>query len=304
MPVPEFQIFMAPVLRLLTDERELELSDIRERAADALGLTETDRRELVPSGQKALYADRVSWAVTYLKQAGLLRRPERGVYAITDRGRRVLAEHPERVDRKVLNQFEEFRAFRQRSHESRKSEGGAEDQDDDRTPEELLQSGYSQVRAAIESEILDTVKAASPEFFERLVVELLVAMGYGGSFKDAAEAVGRSGDAGIDGVIKEDRLGLDVVLVQAKRWADSTVGRPDIQNFAGSLEGKRARKGIFLTTSSFSAEARQYVSMIEKRIVLIDGDELARLLYDHGVGVTTTATYVVKRVDSDYFSEE
>lgn len=304
MTVPEFQSFMAPVLHILSDGRERHVADIREQAADAVGLSPADREEMVPSGQKTLYDDRVSWAIAYMKQAGLLKRPRRAVYSITDRGRAVLAEHPDRVDKSVLSQFEEFRSFQKRSRESRTTGTGDEEDGDGKTPEELLQSGYQQVRAAIETDVLDAVKAASPDFFERLVVELLVAMGYGGSFKDAAQAVGRSGDAGVDGVIKEDRLGLDVVLVQAKRWSENTVGRPDVQSFAGSLEGKRARKGIFITTSSFSADAREYVRNIEKRIVLIDGEELARLLYDHGVGVTTTATYAVKRIDSDYFSEE
>lgn len=304
MPVPDYQSLMQPVLAVLADGEARPISEIRERVAEHVGLTEEDRREMVPSGQKPLYHDRVSWAVSYMKQAKLLERPKRGVYELTQRGRDVLDANPDRVDNQVLEQFEEFRAFLERGKRSSKRSGSEHEDESTRTPEESLQSAYNRLRAAIEGDLLEQVKNASPEFFERLVVELLVAMGYGGSFKDAAEAIGKSGDEGIDGIIKEDRLGLDRILVQAKRWTENTVGRREIQSFAGSLEGARARKGVFITTSSFSAQASEYVDKIEKRIVLIDGGELAALLYEHGVGVTPTAAYAVKRVDSDYFTEE
>lgn len=304
MPVPDYQSLMRPVLAELADGRPAPIAELRERVADRVGLYPGDREKLVPSGQKPLYHDRVSWAVSYLKQARLLERPERGVYRITDRGRATLKANPKRVDNDVLQRFEEFRSFLNRSRtagrESENSQAGSEE----RTPEESLQSAYARLRSAIEVDLLDQVKSASPEFFERLVVELLVSMGYGGSLEDAGRAIGKSGDEGIDGIIKEDRLGLDRILIQAKRWTENTVGRREIQSFAGSLEGARARKGVFITTSTFSAEARAYVEKIEKRIVLIDGQELSEYLYDHGVGVSTTATYEVKRVDSDYFTEE
>jgi restriction system protein len=295
---------MRPVLVELSDGQPRAIAELRERVAERVGLTPEDRQDEVPSGQKPLYHDRISWAVSYLKQAKVVERPKRGVYALTERGKQILQSNPSRVDNQVLRQFPEFEAFLNRSNEASKATPESETAAEQKTPEESLQSAYARLRNAMESELLDQVKAASPQFFERLVVELLVAMGYGGSLKDAGEAIGRSGDEGIDGIIKEDRLGLDRILIQAKRWTSNTVGRPDVQSFAGSLEGARAKKGIFITTSAFSADARAYVDRIEKRIVLIDGEELAGYLYEHGVGVTTTAKYEVKRVDSDYFVEE
>ncbi|HEX7119280.1 MAG TPA: restriction endonuclease, partial [Longimicrobiales bacterium] len=227
-----------------------------------------------------------------------------GVYALSPRGREVLERHPERIDNEVLLQFREFRDFLDRSSPKRDGPATPAAATSAETPEESLESAYRRLRSSIEAELLDQVKQASPEFFERVVVQLLVAMGYGGSLKDAGRAIGRSRDGGIDGIIKEDRLGLDVIHVQAKRWNDRTVGRPDLQAFAGSLEGVRARKGIFITTSSFSADALDYVDRIDKRIVLVDGEQLAAFMYEYGIGVTPAATYAVKRIDSDFFSEE
>lgn len=307
MPVPDYQTLMQPVLLALSDGRERTVREIRGLVAAHFELSDEDLRELVPSGQKPLFHDRASWAITYMKQAGLLDRPRRGVYVITDRGAEVLRRHPDRIDNTVLEQFPEFRKFRELSNRSNAStprQPATEAVEETQTPEESLEAAYSRLRSAIETELLQHVKNASPEFFERLVVQLLVAMGYGGSLKDAGQAIGRSGDGGIDGIIKEDRLGLDVIHIQAKRWNDRTVGRPDVQSFAGSLDGVRAKKGIFITTSTFSAEARQYVERIDKRIVLIDGNQLASLMYDYGIGVATTASYAVKRVDPDYFGEE
>jgi restriction system protein len=305
MGVPDYQALMQPVLAVLADGQPGATAEIRDGVARAVGLTQEDREALVPSGQKLLYNDRVAWAISYLKQAGALERPKRGVYRISDRGRDLLVRYPDRVDNSVLSQFEEFRAFLDRSRSPRQDAAPeAVQPEESRTPEESLQSAFQRVRVAIEAELLEQVRAASPPFFERLVVELLVAMGYGGSLKDAGQAIGRSGDEGIDGIIKEDRLGLDRILIQAKRWTANSVGRPEVQSFAGSLEGARGRKGIFITTSTFTPDARAYVDRIEKRIVLIDGEELVGLMYDHGIGVTTAASYHVKRVDSDYFTEE
>jgi restriction system protein len=306
MTVPDYQSLMRPVLDLLSDGGDHPAPAIREAVADRVGLSEADRAELTPSGQKPLYHDRISWALSYLTQAGLLARPKRGVYKLTGRGQEVLARHAGRIDNSVLLQYQEFKDFLSRSAPRdgtalKKSAGSKGDED---TPDESLETAYRRLRAAIEAELLQQVKTASPAFFERLVVELLVAMGYGGSLKDAGRAIGRSGDGGIDGIIKEDRLGLDVIHVQAKRWDEKTVGRPDVQSFAGSLDGVRAKKGIFLTTSAFSKDAQDYVERIDKRIVLIDGSELVSLMYDYGIGVTPSAVYAVKRVDSDYFGEE
>jgi restriction system protein len=305
MGVPDYQSLMRPVLEALEGGQILSSSEIREAVAQLIGLSEAEREELVPSGQKALYHDRVSWALSYLKQAHAVDRPKRATYRINDRGLRLLADNPERIDNSVLAAFEEFRAFLDRSRTPKPAaDPGGDEREEIRTPEESLQDAFRRVRTAIEAELLEQVKTATPPFFERLVVELLVAMGYGGSLKDAGEAIGRSGDEGIDGIIKEDRLGLDRILIQAKRWTTNSVGRPDVQSFAGSLEGARGRKGIFITTSSFTPDARAYVERIEKRIVLIDGEQLVSLMHDHDVGVTNTASYHVKRVDSDYFTEE
>lgn len=304
MPVPDYQSLMQPVLLALSDGRERSVQEIRNTVAAYLRLSEDDLRELVPSGQKPLFNDRVSWAITYMKQAGLLDRPKRGVYVITDRGADVLRRYPNRVDVTVLEQFPEFREFASRSTPPTPRRRASSPSAESQTPEESLEAAYNRLRSTIEAELLQLVKNASPEFFERLVVQLLVAMGYGGSLKDAGEAIGRTGDGGIDGIIKEDRLGLDVIHIQAKRWNDRTVGRPDVQSFAGSLDGVRAKKGIFITTSSFSKEAHDYVDRIDKRIVLIDGNQLASLMYDYDIGVSTTATYAVKRVDADFFGEE
>lgn len=306
MGIPDYQTLMRPLLDVLSDGRERSNADLRTAVAGRFGLTDEDLRELVPSGQKPLFNDRLSWATSYLTQAGALTRPRRGVYKISARGLTLLRENPKRVDVNVLDQFPEFQAFRARAASGsapRRRPANAV-ADEESTPEESLESAFQRLRASIEADLLQQVKSASPSFFERLVVELLVAMGYGGTLKDAGQRIGRSGDGGIDGIIKEDRLGLEVIHVQAKRWDDKTVGRPDVQSFAGSLDGVRAKKGIFITTSNFSGDARNYVDRIDKRIVLIDGEQLAGLMYDFGIGVTGTATYAVKRVDSDYFGEE
>ena len=302
MAIPDYQTLMLPLLHLLADAKEHTVRDARDQIARTFKLGEEDLRLTVPSGKKLLFADRLSWATTYMKQAGLLASPKRGVYRITQRGVEVLKSKPLRIDNDLLEQFPEFNAFRARAV------GGVLDKRlapaDDATPEESIDTSYQRLRGTIEAELLTLVKAASPGFFERLVVTLLVRMGYGGSLHDAGKAIGKSGDGGIDGIINEDRLGLDVIHIQAKRWDGKSVGRPDVQAFAGSLDGVRAKKGIFITTSTFSSDAFAYVERIEKRIVLIDGSRLAQLMFDFGVGVAPVASYEIKRVDSDFFSEE
>jgi restriction system protein len=266
---------------------------------------------LIPSGTQRLLDNRVGWAKSYLVKAELLDAPRRGVFLITDRGREALKSN-ESIDNRYLRHFPEFLEFvGGRSEDETSVEGtGKTTQIDEpsatpeRTPEELIESGYRQLENALASELLGLVQAAEPVFFERLVVDLLVKMGYGGSLGDAGSAIGKTGDHGIDGIIKEDRLGLDVIYLQAKRWTSGTIGRPEIQQFAGALQGQRARKGVFITTSKFTSEARQYATSIDTRIVLIDGTELAKLMIAHGVGVTTAITYELKKVDSDYFSED
>lgn len=271
--------------------------------ADEFGLTPDERKELLPSGQQEVFDNRVSWTRTYLTKAGLLEKTRRSHFMISQRGRDVLDSNPARIDNKFLNQFDEFREF-QRRKGSRTGSGtsGTEPVELDTTPEESLESAYGRLRNTLASEVLQQVKATSPSLFEKLVVELLLKMGYGGSRQDAGRAIGRSGDEGIDGIINEDRLGLDIIYIQAKRW-EAGVGRPEVQKFAGTRQGQRTKKGIMLTTSSFSAEAREYVSRIDNKIVLIGGEQLAELMIDYNLGVSPMANYEVKKIDADYFTE-
>jgi restriction system protein len=299
MPIPDYQSAMLPLLRLAADGNEHPFREAVERLAEQFQLTDAERAELLPSGTAHVFASRVGWARTYLKQAGLLAAPRRGVFRITPEGNAILKSNPTKVDNTLLNQFEAFRAFRQR---------GRTDEDAvaqpamvaEQTPEEAMATAHQRLRKELEADLLEQVKAASPAFFERLVVDLLVAMGYGGSRQDAGRAIGKSGDGGIDGMIKEDRLGLDVIYVQAKRW-EAVVGRPEVQKFAGALQGQRAGKGVFITTSSYSKDAIEYASVIATKIILIDGATLVSLMVDHNVAVTTVGTYALKRIDTDYF---
>jgi restriction system protein len=298
---------MLPLLRALEDGADHPVGEIRERIAREMALTEEDRAELLPSGKQAIFDNRLGWAKTYVDKAGLMATVKRGVYRITDDGRRLLAQKPETVNKQVLLKFDKFRTFVQQRHDDQSvvADDTITVTDLSATPEETLEKSYQAIRKKVEADLLDAVRQASPQFFEKLVVELLVKMGYGGTLEDAgrALAVGRSHDGGIDGIIKEDHFGLDAIYVQAKRW-QATVGRPEVQAFAGSLEGERARKGIFLTTSTFSNEARDYVKRIEKKIVLVDGPQLAGYMFDFGIGVNPVSSFEIKRVDGDYFSEE
>lgn len=302
MPIPDFQTIMRPLLAAHEDGNEHVNRDLVGKLADQFNLTEEERREMLPSGGARLFDNRVAWAKTHISQAGLLDSPRRAVSVITERGRHVLQEYPERVDLRVLGTFEDYREFRNRKKTRDDASEGDDDAPESQTPEESLENAYLKVRQQIESELLSLIMDNPPDFLERVVVDLVVRMGYGGSRKDAGEALGRSGDEGIDGIIKEDPLGLDIIYLQAKRW-EGTVGRPEIQKFAGALQGQRARKGIFITTSGFSAEALNYVSMIDSKIILIDGARLAKLMFDHGIGVSSASTYDVKKIDSDYFAE-
>jgi len=301
LAVPDYQSVMLPLLRYSSDGQEKRFSETVADLAEKLGLTDEDLSEQLPSGTQSLFTNRVGWALTYLKKAELFESTGRGLYRLTTRGADVLASNPSEINIRFLKQFPEFVAFQKKQKPV--PSGDVEDNGgDERTPEEVLELSYQELRRALGEDILAKVKAAPPVFLEKLVVQLLVAMGYGGTRKDAGQAVGRSGDGGVDGIIKEDKLGLDAIYIQAKRW-DNVVGRPAIQAFAGTLDGNRARKGVFITTSWFSSEALEYVKIIEKRIVLIDGDQLAQLMIDHNVGVTEDKTFVVKRLDLDYFED-
>jgi restriction system protein len=300
MTVPEYQIFMLPLLQLASDNQEHSLSETYDVMAQRFGINEQERNELLPSGRQSRFDNRVGWARTYLKKAGLIGSTTRGKFCITQRGLDVLKTKPARIDRELLAQFPEFREF-QSKQDNRRIDDAAEAAE--QTPEEILESSYQNLRHDLAQELLEHVKTGTPKFFENLVVDLLVAMGYGGSRKDAGQAVGQSHDGGIDGIIKEDRLGLDAVYIQAKKW-EGTVGRQVVQAFAGSLAGQKARKGVMIATSQFSQEAKEYVDRLDMKIVLIDGEQLAQFMIEHGIGVAEVATYVVKKVDLDYFDEE
>ncbi len=301
MPVPDFQTLMMPALRVLGDRSPRTTTEVRQALASEFALTEQDLAELLPSGRQTTFANRVAWAYSYLKQAGLIGSPRRGTYEISERGRSVLGEGPTRIDISYLSRFPEFQAFRQLSV----SADGAVHLPSPvvvvaLTPDEQIRAGYKRLRESLGGQLLDRVKAVTPSSFERLVIDVLVGLGYGGTLADAGMVVGGGGDEGIDGIIKEDRLGLDYIYVQAKRW-QSAVGRPEIQRFAGALLGQRARKGIFITTSGFSADAIAYAANQQVSIVLIDGHQLAELMMDAQIGVSTSDVIRILKQDEDYF---
>lgn len=297
MAIPDFQSIMLPLLKELSDKQEHSLRELIEELARYFNLSDEEQREMIPSGQTRLFGNRVGWSRTYLKKAGLLESTKRGYVKITDRGLDVLQKNLKEIKVKFLKQYPEFKDF----HTTQKKE---KQEVSSSTPAELLETTYQSIRDETAEELLDKVKSLSPSFFEKLVVELIVAMGYGGSKKEAGKAIGKSGDEGIDGVINEDKLGLDMVYIQAKRWDRGTIGRPEIQKFVGALQGKHARKGIFITTSDFSKESFEYTNKIDSRVVLINGKQLAQFMIDNNIGVTPIAKYEVKRVDTDYFNEE
>lgn len=297
---------MLPLLRLASDGKEHKLSSAVEGLADEFNISTEERNEILPSGNQAVFNNRVAWARAYLKQAGLLASQKRGFFSITKKGAELIANNPSHIDVATLKQFPEFIERRNRKKGSDEEETEifqTPEKESTLTPEESLASSYNKLLLALESEILIAVKESSPSFFERIVVDLLVKMGYGGSRQDAGRALGKSGDGGIDGIINEDHLGLDVIYIQAKRW-EGVVGRPEIQKFAGALQGQRSKKGVFITTSSFTKEAREYASVIETKIILIDGEYLSKLMVQHSVGVSTVGQYEVKKLDSDYFDNE
>ncbi|MCS6780162.1 MAG: restriction endonuclease, partial [Geminicoccaceae bacterium] len=306
------ETLMLPVLRVCGDGQEHATSNLVQRMADEFGLSENERRQTIPSGGATVIANRTHWAITYMAQARLLERPRRGFVRITERGRELLAKRPERIGNDVLNQYEEFVGFRLRSRSSaRGSEDAVPRPGPERgsvppqTPEERIRAASSEMESALRSELLERIRRSEPRFFEQLVVDLLVRMGYGSELGGRAEAIGRSGDGGIDGMIDQDPLGLDRVYVQAKRYAsENSVGSPAILQFSGALAQRGATRGVFITTSRFTDDARGTAARLPQRIVLIDGEELARLLIRHDVGVRIAETVHIKKIDEDFFSEE
>jgi restriction system protein len=302
MSVPTYQEFLLPLLQIANDQEEHLLNETIDYLAKQFNLSEENKQELLPSGRQTKFSNRVGWAITYLKKAKLLESGKRGTFSISVRGVDVLKTKPKSIDRKFLERFPEFVEFQNIKQDSDPIEVLLVTEVD-QTPQEIFDNNYQKIIKEVKESLLEQIKSCSPKFFENLVVDLLLSMGYGGSRKDAGEAVGKSSDGGIDGIIKEDKLGLDCIYIQAKRW-ESSVGRPTIQAFAGSLEGMKARKGVLITTSQFTKEAREYVKIIEKRIILIDGEQLSELMLEHNVGVNEIQTYTLKKVNFDYFNEE
>ena len=308
MPIPTYEACMRPLLQLLSDGQIHSTKDLTHAIESHFSLSDEERERLLPSGQQRYIANRVGWAKTSLKNAGLLENVQRAQIRITDGGRQFLAMHPNGITAADLMAAPSFIQFLQRRRESKEADIETSVTEPivaeaDTTPDEAIENAYEEIREALAEEILEQVLKASPVFFERLVLDLLIAMGYGGSRPERGTHLGQSGDGGIDGIINEDKLGLDIICVQAKRWKDS-VGRPTVQAFAGSMEAHRAKKGVMISTSPFTREARDFIERIERKIVLIDGRQLAQLMIEHSVGVTPAKTYTIKKVDLDYFLEE
>lgn len=304
MAIPDYQSLMLPFLKLLVDGKEHALHDITEKLMVEFQLSELERHELLPSGNQSIMRNRVGWVRTYLKKALLLEAPRRAVFTITDRGQDVLAENPEFINARYLQRFEEFCEFKNSTSSTVQTPAQIVDIEEVQTPTEAIETAFIVLNNDLASEVLAAIKNQTAQFFEHLVVKLMQAMGYGGWSKDSGQATQYTADGGVDGIINEDPLGLETIYLQAKRYTDNAIGRPDIQSFVGALEMRRARKGVFITTSRFSKDAVEYISMIEKKVVLIDGKQLAGLMIKHNLGVTVKQTYQVKTIDTDYFIED
>lgn len=304
MPLPNYQEFMEPVLDTLSSRQIMRKRDIVEQAADNAGLTFEQRQEMLDSGRAPVYKSRISWALAYLKQAKAIESPQRAYYTITDRGLDLLSSEIRPINTELLMRFQEFVEFRERAGTNQAPADDADRSESDLTPEEQLNQAYKTIRADIQDQILDQLKSVDPAQFERIVVDVLRAIGYGVDNSESTRITGRPGDEGIDGVIDEDLLGLDSIYIQAKRWQGS-VGRPEVQAFTGALQGQNASRGVLITTSEFSSPAKEYVSnLATSRIVLVDGQRLASLMFDHDVGVSCLSAVVTKTIDTDYFSAD
>lgn len=308
MAIPDYQSLMLPLLQASERRDSLTLKESADLMAKKFSISDDERRQLLPSGNGLLFNSRVSWARTYLKKAGLLEEFKPGALKITERGHKVLKENPERIDVKYMCRFEDFKEFYKKKNKKADEKGLPSNipsiqETASETPEELLEVAYENLKTSLAAEVLEELRKVEPAQFEKIVVDVLVKMGYGGSRADAGNAIGKSGDEGIDGIIKEDKLGLDIIYIQAKRWM-TVVGRPEIQKFAGALLGQKARKGVFITTSGFTKEAIEYASKIDAKIILIDGETLAELMVEHNIGVQIAKVFEVKNLDTDYFSNE
>jgi restriction system protein len=302
MSIPSYEELMFPVMRVLEDKQEVSIKYLVDKLASDLKLSEEELKEQLPSQNQSIFRNRVSWAKTYLKKAGLVDNTKRGYVKITDLGLEILAQKPSKIDNKYLTKFPSFEEFRGVIASSDQVIDVL-DCSSSNTPLEVIESSFRLLRAQLVDELLETISSCSPKFFENLVVDLMISMGYGGSNQEAGRAIGKSSDGGIDGVISEDKLGLDTIYLQAKRWK-STVGAPEIRDFVGSLVGKQSNKGVFITTSKFSFEALNYANSVQHKVILIDGNKLAELMIEYGVGVSKLKTFFLKKIDSDYFDED
>ena len=297
MAIPDYQQIMLPLLKFAGDKEEHTTREVIDHISKFFKLNENEKKELLSSGQQTIIYNRVGWARTYLKKSGLLESTRRGYFRITKSGLEVLERNPPEIDVKYLEQFPEFADFKTSKRQKKQEHLPL-------TPLEMIEDGYEKIKGELAQELLRLVKNSQPDFFEKLVVDLLLKMGYGGSLREAGMAIGKIGDEGIDGIIKEDKLGLDNIYIQAKKW-EGTVGRPEIQKFVGALKGRKAKKGIFITSSNFSENAKDYAERIDDpRLVLIDGEQLGELLIDNNIGVSTITTYRIKKIHMDHFSEE
>ncbi|MEX1117686.1 MAG: restriction endonuclease [Terrimicrobiaceae bacterium] len=305
MPIPTYQELMLPVLQTLREHGPLHTTKCAEMVADMVDLSEQERAEMLPSGTQRYIVNRTGWAAWYMMQAGLIQRPKRGWIQITDQGRSLLATNPPKIDRQILMGYPSFVEKMSKGNDQEEGETETESEigSGGQTPHERIDAAMAELRKSLVSDLRDQLSSVDPYRFEQIVLDLLLALGYGGSRREAAQVTQKTGDEGIDGVINEDRLGLDVIYVQAKRWAGK-VGRPEIQNFVGALAGKKANKGIFITTGDFHSNAREYAGDVQHKIILIDGQRLAELMVDHNIGVSEEQIYRIKRVDSDYFDSE
>jgi restriction system protein len=304
LAIPDFQSVMLPVLKLLGDKKEYQSKEIKDYICKEFKLTQKEMEEKLPSSNSiSLISNRVAWAEAHMKMAGIIESPRRGFYRITNDGVNVLKKTPEKINLKFLQSFEEYKRKKAEWKNKEKEDSQENEEINSLTPDEMLELGHKKIKNELSTELLIRVKETSPKFFENLVIELLIKMGYGGSLEERGSVTGKSGDEGIDGVIKEDKLGLDIIYIQAKKW-EGNVGRPEIQKFVGALQGQRAKKGIFITTSSFNENSYEYVSKIDIKVILINGEELANLMIDYNVGVTLKRNYEIKKIDTDFFIEE
>ena len=303
--IPDFQSIMLPALKVFDDDKIITTKDIIGKMVLHFNISEEEQKEKIPSGRAFLYYNRIAWAITYLKMGGLIESPQRSKYILTQRGKDLLKNPPEKISISFLKQYSDFKENRNPSKFTNKTKDIEEEDDDvtSKTPDELIEIGVSQINNELSKDLMNYIKNSTPYFFEQLVLDLLISIGYGGADTDNSQLTPRGSDEGIDGIIKEDKLGLDKIYIQAKKW-ENTVGRPEIQKFVGALQGKRAKKGIFITTSNFSKEALEYASNLDISVVLIDGITLTNLMIENDLGVSVKDTYKIKKIDTDYFEEQ